>query len=138
MADIVISDNGIFQKMTAYASNLSFRTLEIRLFANNITPDRDTVEADFVDPTYTGYAAQNPNFPGSVSVTSHVASFAMQDTTFVSGGNTGSELIYGYRCYNVTTGFMEWSCRFDTPVDMNAIGQTIVVHITLDDESMFP
>lgn len=66
------------------------------LFSNNLTPDRDTIFADLVEPAFTGYA---PETPGSWSAVVETADHHYQTTaatvTFTNESGSGQD-VYGY------------------------------------------
>jgi len=91
--------------------------LDLHVFKNNITPDVDTVLADFTEADFTGYAAialDSANYtiaaPGAGETTPAVASYGLQD--FISTADQASQSHYGYYVTRRTTGDLLWCETF--------------------------
>src|SRR6185437_5811890 len=111
--------------------------LELRLFKNNITPDQDTVLADFTEADFPGYSSQGPLDFGAVFLNG--SDNAESDTsvhtftcTGVPGG--GSQDIYGWYT-EFPTGRAGPCARFSAPVPitLTGAGQSLSVQILFED-----
>lgn len=68
---------------------------KIRLYKNNVTPDDTSDVSDFMEATFTGYAALTPTWtPGTDSFGNALITSDTLNYSFTAG--SGSQLIYGY------------------------------------------
>lgn len=98
----------------------------LHLFKNDYTPHPGTVDTDFVEADYPGYAyiVFDASDFGAITVTAHVAQSTLSAAQ-VFTGDTGSwspQTIYGYWILNNDDNYYV-SERFNTPIDMIPDGQ---------------
>lgn len=110
----------------------------VKLFSNNFTPARSSVEADFTEASFSGYSAAS--ISSSVDATDASVGHVITTSTFAFTHNGGatSETIYGWYMVSseatktdgsTTTEVIAYE-RFATPIDMNVNGDRI--EITLE------
>jgi len=130
MNEIVVPKPVLIDELNefAVAGNL-FDGAKVHLYANDFTPDDQSVIGDFVEATYTGYA------PSTVVVWS-AAGYAPNGRPTLPGGTktfvSGSPLliantVYGYYVTDTAGTKLLWSERFVTPVIISAPAQIIAV-----------
>ena len=93
--------------------------MTLRLFVNNITPDRDTVLADFTECTVGGYAAKTltgGSWDVSDNGTEVVATYAAQEFTFTGSGETA----YGWYLEDAAGTVVRRCALFDAPITITA------------------
>lgn len=132
---IVFPDEGLPGVLTRIAN----ATLVLRLFVNDITPDRDTELADFTEASWTGYASVNLNLGDFVSsgFIGHVAFLATDPITFLNTGAT-PETCYGYYVEGSTSDVMI-AARFDpAPRTLIALTGETEVTVVIGDFSQQP
>ena len=126
-------DEGLSDWITRMqASNLS-----LRLYQNNVTPDRDTVFADLTESSFTGYAAvaiASGDWT-NLAIAAHVLRSVASPKTFTNSGGAAQD-VYGYFVTEPATGRIMAVARFDlAPVSIAALGGTVVVTPFLGDFS---
>ena len=93
----------------------------LRLFVNNITPTINSVPADFVQASFTGYV------PRTLTPATWQPPALMGDRAQVEYGSVplewtltaGPQVVYGYYVTNTLDGTLRWAERFDTPRSLN-------------------
>jgi len=97
-------------------------SLTMKLFTNDITPDRDTVVADLTEAAWTGYAGQGLSFGewNNAGFIGHVAFLSAPDRTFA---NTSASPVTTYGYWIETSGGEILVCsRFDpAPKTLDAL-----------------
>ena len=94
------------------------------LFANDLTPDQDTVYADLTLATFTGYSPvtiDRASWTSPVIDADHAVS-TWNTTPIVWLVSGGSETIYGYAVVTPTSPIILWCERFATPIPVTAGG----------------
>lgn len=97
----------------------------LKLYVNDVSPDENSVAAQFTEPTYTGYADvplvmnnASVNDQGVVGSQSNLCSFRVTSTG-------GTDLVYGF--FVVTDGgILVSATRFETPQPMQVVNDVIV------------
>ena len=104
---------------------------KLRLFINDITPDRATVAADLTEMSTLGYAAKDlagANWAVAAGATESdpaQASYAQQVFTFEAGDTVP---VYGYYVQGAVTGKLLWVERFtDGPYPIANLGDQIKI-----------
>jgi len=97
--------------------------LDVRIFQNDITPDDDTVLADFTEADFIGYApamlisedfSTTPGTAGNPAVSLY--NFVV---SFTSTASQASQNCYGYYVVGRTSGDLRWCERFtDAPYNI--------------------
>lgn len=72
-----------------------FESCEFRLFANNVTPDEDTVLGDFVEPTDSGYAPVSGTAFSTPATDGSGVGYTGSDLVVFTGADPLSD-VYGY------------------------------------------
>lgn len=115
----VVADEGVL----AMWSSILAGHLDLRLFANDVRPNRGSTRADFVEPKLAGYA---PILLLSTEweLTPESAAYPEQEFTFVGVG----EDIYGYFVLKGPT--LYWAERFsDGPYSTRRVGDRVFVTV---------
>jgi hypothetical protein len=127
---LLFPDEGLWTLITRYASP----ELHYRLFVNNLLPTLDTVLADLVEATFTGYAMVVV-FPGSFaagSILSHQASLIAPAIGFPNNDAT-PQSAYGYYITDETDTVLLGVALFDgAPLTKNPGDGFVVVPILGD------
>jgi len=96
----------------------------LRLFQNDITPDRKTLVADLDIATYTGYANKTIATWGAPYLdVNGLASCVAPLQTFAATGDAISNTVYG-AYYLDSGGDLVWAVRFSDPWTFNSTGDT--------------
>lgn len=102
---------------------LSIAGWTLHLYKNDYTPIPATIESDFTECDFTGYAAQvlNEATWGDVTVSLHVASTTQTtDCVFTAGAlMVGTQTVYGYYVLTAADA-LAWSERFAAPRTLSA------------------
>lgn len=113
---------------------------EIRLFRNDYTPDRYSDIGDFIEPDYTGYAAQ-PLIPASwalLDFTDPTRGWVYPTITFEMTGNLVPNEIYGWWIDFSATGTPVIAGRFDDgPIALIDVGDRILLVARYSMRSLF-
>lgn len=101
----------------------------VRLFKNDITPDRTTVLADLTEADFAGYAASSAVVWGAVfSDENDAANVVGGSKQFqASGPVSPAQQIYGYYVTNAAGDTLYWAERFDQPKEVNGAEDAIIV-----------
>jgi hypothetical protein len=103
---------------------------ELRLFTNAITPSKDSVFADFAEPTFTGYA---PVTPLTWSAVGNAGTDGLYNDTEVNitctATPTPAETVEGYFLCAAGGGAFLFGERFEDPVGIAAIGDQLSLQI---------
>jgi hypothetical protein len=112
----------------ASAGNL-FDGAIVRLFQNDVTPDRDTVIGDLTAADFTGYADSAAVTWATPFLDSNGDAILPGDLKEFMAGSpvTVSNTIYGYAIVNTGATVLLWAERFDAPVIVSTAGKTIAV-----------
>lgn len=102
------------------------RTLELRLYANDVYPSAALTEADVIEPSFDSYEPQTLKTWHTVYATDGLRAITEESThTFTVGPGGGTAELYGY-WFADTNGRMVACERFeDAPVPMSAPGDSI-------------
>jgi len=98
------------------------QNLVLRLYTNDLTPDDDTVAADFVEQSGHGYAAVALD-ASSWTITNGLATYPQTVFTF----NSAAATVYGYYITEVTSGKLKYAERFPTPDQIANNGDEVKV-----------
>jgi len=115
----------------------SFALVVLRLYKNNVTPDEDSVFADFDEANFSGYAEEVPAF-GAASIVGHkgkIVDGAARE--FIHNGGATANTIYGYYVVDDATSKVLWAERFSAPqaVANNGDKITITLAFTANSEN---
>lgn len=125
---------------TALAALITATKLKVRLFTNNYSPINTTKVSDFTEATFTGYAAQNvPTLSADFINSDGNAEFAATAQNIWTASDAVSpNTVYGYWVADETsTPILLWCEKFDTPVDMLAGGNTLMLLLRFIQASQF-
>jgi len=133
MPDGVVPDEGLARGLfwTLDNPDTALDAWQLMLFVNDITPDRDTVAADLVEPSWTSYAraALMPGDWSAPTVTAHIAE-SVNGTDPVEFPNVSSatETVFGCAYFDPLFGVLRFVQRFE-PGDIRAIaaGESVFV-----------
>lgn len=102
--------------------------VKLILFANNITPNKNTVLADLTQPTFTGYAVFGPVVWGSVMRDVDGTAIVVGGShPFVCSGGTPTDIIYGWALTNSGGTVLIKAAVLATPVPITGPETGIVV-----------
>ena len=89
-------------------------SVTVRLFVNNVTPDRSLTLGGLTEAGWTGYAAQNVLAAAFTltGVAGHVGGITAAAVSF-SNTSGGSQSAYGYFVTDASGSFLLWAARFD-------------------------
>jgi len=106
---------------------------QLKLFQNDITPSIASVPADFVQATFSGYAAidlPDTEIPGTlIDVNGNAYAIDLLIRQFVQSADTVVNTVYGYYITNNAGTSLYMAKRFDTPVDFSHAGKTIQIEL---------
>lgn len=128
---IVIPDEGAIELLTkTLKATLDVdESYSLRLFRNDLTPDRFSTLADFTEATFLGYFRWDLTRAGwSVPTIDNGRAVSQWEGDVVKWTlATGSQTLYGYYIVAPATAKVAWCERFNTPRTLNAGDQLIVV-----------
>lgn len=85
--------------------------ISLKLYSNDVTPDEDSVLADFTEVAGGGYAAKTIQFVDwTFAEGDPSTALAAQETWTFTGTTTAPSTVYGY--YVVSAGELLWAERF--------------------------
>ena len=103
--------------------------LLLKLFVNNITPDKAVTAGSFTEASGSGYAAKTLNSGMDWSFTAGDPSKA--ETAFQTFTFTGAlGIVYGYYIVGSVSGIVYWCERFTTPIPITSDGDKVVIPVT--------
>ncbi len=132
---LIVPDEGEVAMLDMLVNGDGMAGLHLRLYQNNLTPDQDTVLADFTEATFSGYAEDSPSF-GAAATVSHkgkIVDTAARDFTHSSGGT--SNTVYGYYLVNAPDTKVLWAERFSSPQVVAVNGDKITITLALTENS---
>lgn len=129
MPDIVVPNialtNDLYWLLNVSGSGMTGVTLS--LFVNDLTPDADTVLADFVKATFGGYADVTLPGPGWGSFEPlDPGAQSTYGTEFEWVSTTAGGTVYGYYVHDAVNSALAWCQRFDVPAPL-VVGTVIKV-----------
>ncbi len=92
--------------------------LELRLYVNDLVPQRTTVLANFTEASFGGYSRrviERADWSAAAVAADHVARIARTAGPFVYTPTTAGETVYGVYLVDVDAGKVRWQGRFATP-----------------------
>jgi hypothetical protein len=105
---------------------------ELHLFVNNITPDQDSVEGDFTEPSFDTYAPVlllwDPSTvaaPGDVNAASNFCLFGPE-------GDSSTTLVYGWFVLDNTGGLVAAGQFSGAPITVDDAAPALVVQGSFD------
>jgi hypothetical protein len=133
---LIVPDVGELYILAAWISGLTPANLKMYLYQNNMTPDQDTVLADFTEATFSGYASQTMSLGTPTEVSHKAKTVATSPQVFTHNGGGTSNTIYGYFVKDSVTGNLAWAERFGSSQIMTNNGDSISVpgQLTCDSE----
>ena len=110
--------------------------LSLHLYSNNVYPDADSIESDFVESTFSGYSSKSLTRATWNSTTTN-GSGAGQITYPIQSWTPGeSASVYGYYVKGVTSGTIIFAERFaDVYALESGINLTITPKISMRSEN---
>lgn len=144
MANLILCDEmlaELLDEQTGVSSGHAWDGAIVRVFQNNITPDRSKVKSDFTVATFAGYAditLAHANFPAA-SVSGHVASTTYSTTLTWTRSTTGSsQTVYGIYVVNAADTKVIAAALFDAgPYTVTNSGDSFSETLTLRRSSEF-
>jgi len=135
----VISDDGLAFNVVGILAALNGAPPKVKLYKNNLTPDRDTVLGDFTEADFSGYAAETSSTWAAIGTTAHLRGYGALGVTFNRGVGATDNDIYGYFITTADGATLLWSERFSGgPYTLDTPGQSIVFSPVQTYRSQYP
>lgn len=128
---IVVPDDGevaLLRRMLKPAAGDDL-ALHLRLFANNIVPNRETVIGDVLESTFAGYASK-PLLPTGWGAPQSVGGVAQMvwAAGFLSWlASAGTQTVYGYYVTDAADATLLWIERFPSPQLVTTVVPIVVL-----------
>jgi len=122
----IVPDEALAAELRRILDNedTQFAAWSLRLFSNDLTPTKDTVFADLVEPTWAGYGPRTltPAGWGAAVIVAHFATSSHGTAAVQWTNNSGAPVtVFGLMYLDPTTGTLRFVQRFDAaeivPVD---------------------
>lgn len=109
---VIVPDVAELVLLEALRAYLNGATPIIHLFSNDITPDADTVLADFTEVDFDGYAPQVlEEFAAAAPDGNGRAVIAAAPNVFTKAAGTTTDLAYGYYITDASSTVLLWCDR---------------------------
>jgi len=113
--------------IAAQGSPLTWDTLTLHLFQNDISPTPETVVGDFDEADFTGYAAEaGVDFGAAYLDEPNLeAKLTIPTVQFSATGGATPNTIYGGYITDAAGTYLYGSQRFAVPIQINSIGDAV-------------
>jgi len=113
--------------------------LELHLFSNDHTPDREDTAADYDEADFSGYVSQLCENWSNAAEVADKAQTTADPKQFAHNGGSEANDIYGYYVLDPVSGYLLWAERDqNAPIIMSALGHTYTVTPRLTADSEYP
>lgn len=115
VSNVIVTNDGAIDDLDTWRANLNAGS--VRLFANNFTPLRTSVPADFVESSFVGYAPISPaNFGAAFLNAGGKAESDSAVLTWTFTAGVGTATVFGWYLTNLAGTKVLLATKFIVPV----------------------
>lgn len=119
---LVVCNQGTRLTLEAILNKTAPQNLKLKLYVNDITPGVTTLETDFTEASFTGYAAITLAGGSWTTAEANPSTASYAEQTFASSANQAAQIVYGYYLVQASSGKLIAAERFSASITIQKNG----------------